>query len=310
MGNMNTVDFVLPVIPPFRLDLTVWALRRRQKNTIDQWDGFKYSRVIVIDDMPVKMTITQSGEADKLELRIVLQSQTTLSSEAQEHAKLLVQKMLGLNVDLQPFYLLAENNDVIKPLVVQFVGVKPPLFPSVFEALINSIACQQVSLDVGILVLNRLADNFGLKIADSGKTLHSFPRPEDLLDVPEEAIRKLGYSHQKARFIKGLAYGVVSGDIDLEHLETAGNEQAISYLSAIHGIGRWSAEYTLLRGLGRLDILPGDDVGAQKNLQQLLTLEERPNYDQIRQLTKIWDPYSGLIYFHLLLEKLHVKGLV
>ncbi len=307
---MATVRFALPVIPPFRLDLTVWALRRRQKNTIDQWDGHQYTRVIVLDNTPVKMTITQSGAADKLQLHIVLQSQTALSSDVQEHAKLLIQKALGLNVDLRPFYLLAENDAALNPLVAQFMGVKPPRFPSVFEALINSIACQQVSLDVGILVLNRLADNFGLKIADSGKTLYAFPRPEDLLDVPEEAIKKLGYSYQKARFIKGLAYGVASGDIDLEHLETAGNEQAISYLSAIHGIGRWSAEYSLLRGLGRLDILPGDDVGAQKNLQQLLALEERPNYDQIKELTKRWQPYAGLIYFHMLLEKLHAKGLV
>jgi DNA-3-methyladenine glycosylase II len=307
---MDTVDFILPVILPFRLDLTVWALRRRQKNTIDQWDGYQYTRVIVFDNRPVKMTITQSRAADKLQLHIVLQSQTALSIDVQEHAKFLVQNMLGLNINLQPFYLLAENDDVLNPLATQFMGVKPPRFLSVFEALINSIACQQVSLDVGVLVLNRLAENFGLKFADSGTTLYTFPRPEDLLDVSEEDIKKLGYSYQKARFIKGLAYGVVSGDIDLEHLEIAGNEQASSYLSAIHGIGRWSAEYTLLRGLGRLDILPGDDVGAQKNLQQLLTLEERPNYDQIRELTKIWDPYEGLIYFHMLLEKLHVKGLV
>ncbi len=307
---METVDFILPVILPFRLDLTVWALRRRQKNTIDQWDGYQYTRVIVFDNRPVKMTITQSEAADKLQLHIVLRSQTALSSEVQEHAKLLVRKMLGLNVDLQPFYLLAENDDVIKPLAAQFVGIKPPRFLSVFEALINSIACQQVSLDVGILVLNRLADNFGLKITDSGKTLYAFPRPEDLLDVPEESIKKLGYSYQKVRFIKGLAYGVVSGDIDLKHLESAGNEQAVAYLSAIHGIGRWSAEYTLLRGLGRLDILPGDDVGAQKNLQQLLSLNDRPDYNEIKQLAKAWNPFAGLIYFHLLLDKLHVKGLV
>ncbi len=307
---MASIDLILVVIPPFRLDLTVWTLRRRQKNTIDQWDGQHYTRAVVLGYKPVKMTITQVGTADKPRLHVILQSQEALSDKVQEHARLLMQKMFGLSVDLQPFYRLAEHDAVLSPLVTQFKGVRPPRFPTVFEALINSIACQQVSLDVGILVLNRLTENFGLKIVDSGTTLYAFPRPEDLLDVPEEAIKKLGFSYQKARFIKGLAYAVASGDIDLEHPETASNEQAISYLSAIHGIGRWSAEYTLLRGLGRLDILPGDDVGAQKNLQQLLALEERPNYDQIKELAERWQPYAGLIYFHMLLEKLHAKGLM
>lgn len=76
------------------------------------------------------------------------------------------------------------------------------------------------------------------------------------------------------------------------------------------GIGRWSAEYTLLRGFGRLDILPGDDVGAQKNLRELLALEARPTYDQIKLLSQRWQPYAGLVYFHLLLEKLQRKGVL
>jgi DNA-3-methyladenine glycosylase II len=307
---MASVDLILPVSAPFRLDLTVWALRRRSKNTIDRWDGQRYSRTVVLVNMLVIMTVTQVGTTENSQLYVKLLSQLALTDLAIEHARLLIQKMLGLNVDLQPFYTLAENDDVLKPLVTQFRGVKPPRFPTVFEALINSIACQQVSLDVGIEVLNRLAESFGPKFANGETKFYAFPRPEDLLGVPEEAIKKLGYSYQKARYIKGLAYGVASGDIDLTGVEATSSEQAIIYLSSIYGIGRWSAEYAVLRGLGRLDILPGDDVGAQKNLQQLLVLEERPNYAQIKELTKEWSPYAGLIYFHLLLDKLHSKGLV
>ena len=102
----------------------------------------------------------------------------------------------------------------------------------------------------------------------------------------------------------------MSEELQLEQLELADNKQALTQLQAIHGIGRWSAEYVLLRGLGRLDIFPGDDIGGQNNVQRLLQLEARPTYDQLEKLTASWHPYAGLVYFHLLLERLHSKGLV
>ncbi|MGL5741436.1 MAG: hypothetical protein ACRCXC_02225 [Legionella sp.] len=66
----------------------------------------------------------------------------------------------------------------------------------------------------------------------------------------------------------------------------------------------------LLRGLGRIEILPGDDVVAQNNLQKLLHLEVKPDYKKVADLTASWSPYAGFVYFHLLLQKLHEKGVI
>jgi DNA-3-methyladenine glycosylase II len=88
------------------------------------------------------------------------------------------------------------------------------------------------------------------------------------------------------------------------------NEEAKTSLSSMRGVGRWTAEYVLLRGLGRLDTFPGDDVGAQKNLQQLLHLEEKPPYEKVKELTSPWQPYAGFVYFHLLLDKLEKQGVL
>ncbi len=93
-------------------------------------------------------------------------------------------------------------------------------------------------------------------------------------------------------------------------LEVMNDEEAKTSLSSIRGVGRWTAEYILLRGLGRLDTFPGDDVGAQKNLQQLLHLEEKPSYEKVKELTSPWHPYAGFIYFHLLLGKLYKQGIL
>jgi len=298
----------LPTAAPFRLDLTAWALRRREKNAVDRWDGRRYTRVIAVGSRPVRLTVTDETSGAEPVLTVSLHPGA--GDRTREETRLLVTKILGLTVDLEPFYALARDNELLRPLVEQFSGVRPPRFPSVFEALVNSIACQQVTLDLGILLLNRLSERFGPAVNDHGTVQHGFPGPADLAEATEEALRQLGFSHQKARAIRELAADVVADRLDLASLDSMTNREAVDYLSTIRGIGRWSAEYVLLRGLGRLDTFPGDDVGAQNNLQRLFHLVDKPNYEQIRDLTSPWHPYEGLVYFHLLLEKLQTKGVL
>jgi DNA-3-methyladenine glycosylase II len=307
---MARAKIVLPTAPPFRLDLTVWALRRRSKNAVDWWDGRQYSRVTILGNDPVRLTVTQETAGIEPTLIVTVESKSRISKQARDEVRLLVQKMLGLAVDLRPFYVLASNNDAIGPLVEQFLGMRPPRFPSIFEGLINSIACQQVTLDLGILLLNRLSERFGAHLVDHGCLLHAFPTPVDLADASEESIKELGFSRQKARAMKGLSTQVVDSRVDLARLEGMTNTEAIEHLVAIRGIGRWSAEYVLLRGMGRLNTFPGDDIGAQNNLQRMFHLDGKPNYDEIRQLTSPWHPYEGVVYFHLLLEKLRANGAI
>lgn len=95
-----------------------------------------------------------------------------------------------------------------------------------------------------------------------------------------------------------------------DNLEDRTNNEIVTFLCQFKGIGRWSAEYVLLRGLGKIEMFPGDDVGAAKNLQLLLGIKTKLDYEQISKITKKWYPYAGFIYFHLLLQKLNNKGLL
>jgi DNA-3-methyladenine glycosylase II len=88
------------------------------------------------------------------------------------------------------------------------------------------------------------------------------------------------------------------------------DSEAMAWLTSLRGIGRWSAEYVLLRGLGRLHVFPGDDVGARNKLERFLDIEERLDYDGVEQLVARWHPFAGLVYFHLLLDSLSESGLV
>jgi len=76
----------------------------------------------------------------------------------------------------------------------------------------------------------------------------------------------------------------------------------------LRGVGRWTAEYVLLRGVGRLRVFPGDDVGAQKRLARWLGRSRPLDYTGVRRLVKRWQPFAGMVYFHLLLDGLSQAG--
>jgi DNA-3-methyladenine glycosylase II len=303
-----TLTFDLRALPPFRLDLTVWALRRRAENRIDAWDGRHYRRLLVIDGRPRALTVAQASGLDSPNLEVRVDG-PNLSEHEIPTLSLILTRVLGLNLDLADFYRLATADPVLGRLADRFRGLKPPRFPTVFEAVVNAVACQQISLDFGIRLLNRLAEAFGPTLEVAGQVLWGFPAPEDLAGRQVDELRVLGFSRQKARAVCELA-GAVTGGLDLEGLADAGNETAAARLRQLRGVGRWTAEYVLLRGLGRLEVFPGDDVGAGNNLRRWLGLSESLDYARTKALVSRWHPYAGLVYFHLLLARLEERGLV
>jgi DNA-3-methyladenine glycosylase II len=306
---LATYSFTLEPLPPFRLDLTVWILRRRPDNQIDHWDGQAYHRILVLDDEPIGMSVTQIGTSQAPQLEISLNGAGVKSSmEAQVTNSL--ERLLGIQVDLTEFYRFSETSVHLKMLADPFRGAKPPRFPTLFETMLNAIACQQLSLNVGIQLLNRLSQTYGLAFPMESGTFHAFPRPEDLVDADLEELRHLGFSYRKGEYLHGLARSIVDQQVNLEEIETLPDQQAVAELCRIKGVGRWTAEYFLLRGLGRTHIFPGDDVGARNNLQDWLDLPERLDYSGVHQAIYGWEGYGGLIYFHLLLKSLLEKGFV
>ncbi len=306
-ASLEQTEFVLKPLPPFRLDLTAWALRRRPVNSVDRFDGRVYRRVFVLDGWPVGVDVMQRGTPSRPELHVSVLG-TGVSGGVKEQARKAITEVLGLQVDLSEFYSVASGDTKLAPLARQFRGVKPPRFPSVFETLVNAIACQQVSLDVGILLLSRLSARFGLPLNRGGQAQRSFPTVRAISRAKPEELRELGFSRQKSEYLLGLARSVSDGSLKLDTISGLPDQDAVDFLMKTKGIGRWSAEYTLLRGLGRLGVFPGDDVGGRNNLQRWLRVRENLDYDKTRALLEKWRGFRGLIYFHLLLKGLDERG--
>ncbi len=304
---MDSLSFDLKPLPPFCLDLTVWALRRRRENIVDRWDGTTYRRVLVLDGKPVETAVVQQGKPDEPELSITATG-LQLSSSTGSALAALLGRMLGIRVDMSGFYRLAQNDTQIEYLASQFRGLKPPRFPTLFEALVNGVACQQVSLTQCIRLLNKLVTACGKTIEVQDAIAYAFPQPEDIAGLEPDVFRKLGFSRQKARALLELSHKVIDEHVDLEEMTTLNDEDALSRLCELRGVGRWTAEYVLLRGMGRLHVFPGDDSGARNKLQSWLGVEEKLDYKSVKSTLARWSPYGGFIYFHLLLNDLAQKG--
>jgi DNA-3-methyladenine glycosylase II len=301
------LEFFVAPSPPFRLDLTVWTLRRNPANLIDRWDGRTYRRVLRLSTGPAEIAVEQTGPPDAARLKVaVCGGKPGPRTKAEVAATL--DRMLGLHVDLRGFYRLSSGDRQLKLLADPFCGMRPPRYETLFESVITAIASQQVSRTVSILLLNRLAHRFGVALSADAEAVHAFPAPRDVAGLGISELRQLGFNRQKGRAIIELASAITDGTLDLEGVAALSDEEAVARLSALRGIGRWSAEYVLLRGLGRIHIFPGDDVGAQKNLQRWLHLGKPPEYAAVQRILHRWHPYAGLIYFHMLLDRLADAG--
>jgi DNA-3-methyladenine glycosylase II len=254
---------------------------------------------------PAVVAVRQSGTVTSPLLEVAITAPNTSKGLAEEAIDALG-TTLGLNIDMAGFYTLAASDKILGPLAQRFMGIKPPSFPTVFEGMVNAVACQQLTLTFGIQLLNRLVSAFGLHGSLEAETPTTFPRPEEIAAVEPAAFRALGFSYRKGRTLIELAQTACAGN--LEKLKLLDDESALRFLCSLRGLGRWSAEYILLRALGRTNIFPGDDVGAQKNLQRWLKLPAPPGHQEIRRLLARWHPYAGLIYFHLLLDRLEGAG--
>jgi DNA-3-methyladenine glycosylase II len=285
----------------------VWALRRRPDNTIDLWDGRTYRRTLTLETGTVELACVQAGSAAVPALNVTLTG-AQLDKQTEEAARAALARLLGFELDLTKFYRLAAVDPFLHALAARFRGLKPPRFPTLFECLVNAIACQQLTLTVGIRLLNRLTEAHGT--APDAGTQRAFPLPTRLADLSPEALKPLGLSGAKSRSIVELADRISNDMFDAAAIETLDDDAALTALLRLRGVGRWTAEYALLRGLGRLHVFPGDDVGARNNLARRLNRREPLDYAGVQAAVRNWQPFAGLVYFHLLLANLGEHGML
>jgi DNA-3-methyladenine glycosylase II len=160
-----------------------------------------------------------------------------------------------------------------------------------YGELVGSIVGQQLSTKAAATIWQRVLALFGGQM----------PTPEQLIKLSDQKLRDVGLSWAKVGYVKDLAQHILDRRLDLEHISTMPNEQVIEQLTAVKGIGEWSAHMFMMFGLGRLDILPVGDLGVRKAIMNLYELKEMPSPAAIVAISdkNSWQPYESVASWYL-----------
>jgi DNA-3-methyladenine glycosylase II len=196
-----------------------------------------------------------------------------------------VLKLLGAEFELEPFTAWAAGQPVLAELVPRLAGFRPPLAPDPFESLVTSITAQQVSLFAAFAIRNRLIERFGTRAGHA----YSFPTRDRVASAGEDELVALGFSRRKAEYVSGLA----RAELDLEELALVDDDEVRARLTAIRGIGLWTAEWYLARHLARPRAWPAGDLVLRKAADLFYGLD-------VHELGLRLDPFQNLAAHYLL----------
>jgi DNA-3-methyladenine glycosylase II len=214
---------------------------------------------------------------------------------ARAAAKRIVHVALGAAQPVAGFYRSFRADPVVGAAIRDFRGLRGAGVPSLWEGLVTAILAQQVNLHFAYDIRRELAETFGRRGRFAGETFIAFPTPESMADETPAKLRRFRLSESKARAIHGLARAFADGVLAEAEIAALDDEAAIERLTGFRGVGRWTAEIALLRGLGRSDIFPAGDLGVVKYLAQgLLGHQDKAKEDAMRRFAERWQPWRGL----------------
>ena len=160
-----------------------------------------------------------------------------------------------------------------------------------YQELVDAIISQQLSVHAARSIEQRFRDLFG----------GHFPAPEEILTKDVETLRGLGFSRAKASYVLDLARCVVDGTVQFDHLDSLSNEDVIAELTAVKGIGVWTAHMFLMFCMGRTDVLPVGDLGIRNGIRKLYGFVDAPTPEQITELAEKrgWHPYESIASWYV-----------
>jgi DNA-3-methyladenine glycosylase II len=161
--------------------------------------------------------------------------------------------------------------------------------PDIFDALVDAIISQQISVKAADAIMARVR-----AALPEGKVT-----PENLLPFDFDRLRTLGLSTPKANYIRNLVEHIDSGKLQLERLQDLDDEEVIEQLTAVKGIGRWTAQMCLIFTMGRPDVLPVDDLGFLEGIRVAYELPERPSKKEAQERGELWRPYRTFATWYM-----------
>ena len=284
------IAFIKPV-PPFNFELTAgYHTYFQSRYGTDTMEDGVYRRLIDLDDKLVLASVRSIGTLEAPELALELQG-PELSPDDVESATDRVSWLLGVDQGLAPFYELGRADQAMAGLVEQFYGLHLPHTASVFEALVLAVLGQQISTNVARIIRTLLIETFGPSAEFDGETYYAFPRPASIWASSPAELHTMKLTQRKSEYVHGLAGSALDPEMGLECLEELTDREIVEKLVALRGVGMWTAQWALIRAVGRPDALPLGDLALRRVVSRLFMDGEDVNDAKVEEIAQRWSPY-------------------
>jgi DNA-3-methyladenine glycosylase II len=283
--------------PPFDAGPILQYYGRSPLEPLDIVADGAWRRAVRLGGRPVLLEVAGNGtlEAPRVAVRLLASERATAGPASDDAALLsLAAEAVGRwwRLDQDPAELepIAARDPVLGGLLARLRGARAPLMPSPFECLVWAILGQQITVAFAYKMKRALVERYGERLAYAGRTYWLFPEAARLAEADPDELRGLQFSRQKREYVRGLAALVAEGRIPWDELAARPAEEAIAALAALRGVGRWTAEYVLMRGLGHADVIPAADIGLQTAIGRAYGLGRKATEREVRALAERWVP--------------------
>ncbi len=288
---MPTITLHLQPTPPFDFELTAgYHTYFQARSGADNLDASVYRRLLDLEGRLLLVSVRSAGSVDSPELVIELRGEG-LSDADGEVAAAQVRWMLGTDQELAPLYALAESDPALAGLARQFRGLHLPRTATLFEALTVAILGQQISASVARTMRTLLIERYGTRAEFDGATYYAFPRPEAVLSALPEELRELKLSRSKAEYVRVIAGAALEPGWD--ELYELPDDEVVRRLTALRGVGNWTAQWALVRGLARPDALPLGDLALRRGVSRLWRDGATVTDAEVKTMAERWRPWRS-----------------
>lgn len=294
------MKLTLAVDGPLDVASTLARYHRWGEDPTTRIDGDALRRVLRLGHRLLPYEVRASGGVDDVRLTVVV-ADGAGDAAVERAVTTEVRRLYGLDFDLVAFYRMAKADPALAPLVEPLYGLRPTLAPTPLEMLVGSISAQQVNLAFAFACRARLVRRWGTAVATPGGDVYAFPAAEALAAARLREYRALKFSTRKAEYIRDIARAVVRGTLDLNALMTARSVEIIATLTALRGLGRWTADWFLARCCGRGDVCPAGDLAVRKAFEHHYGRRGRTlSEDAIRRRARAWGEHQNVAVHYLL----------
>jgi DNA-3-methyladenine glycosylase II len=289
--------------PPFNFELTAEIFYNGDPE-IQKYEDNSFWQLIQLKNRLLLITLRSTCTVDKPELLVNIKPDDGLNNRDIHQISKIVTSIFNLDFNLLNFYNDMKNDGVMSQLIVKLKGLNSPTTTTFFEAIVSSIIEQQISLKAARSIENRMIKDFGNRLEIDNKTYYIFPTPKTLSNLDKNDLRTSGLSFRKAEYVIGLSKDIVENKLDLDGLKKLETPEIIQKLITIRGIGYWTAELAVIRGIHRMVALPAEDIGLRRLVSHYYNDDKPVTVDELLDIAKGWGRWSGLAAFYLVVADL------